>query len=205
MPFSLMTRTFFKHLAKVSFSVFLAFNLSAQVAQAQSAKPLPQVLFTTNMGQFTVELEPEKAPKTVANFLAYVNSGFYTGTIFHRVINGFMVQGGGFTKDLMQKPTRAQIPIESNNGLKNSKYSIAMARTNDPNSATAQFFVNVKDNAMLDYPGRDGYGYTVFGRVIAGMDTIENIKFVETNVDMATRMSDVPVKPIVIESAKVIK
>jgi peptidyl-prolyl cis-trans isomerase A (cyclophilin A) len=157
------------------------------------------------MGSFTVELEPEKAPKTVANFLNYVNSGFYTGTIFHRVINGFMVQGGGFTKDLLQKPTRAPISIESNNGLKNTKYSIAMARTNDPNSATAQFFVNVKDNAMLDYPSRDGFGYTVFGRVVAGMDTIDNIKFVETNVHIPTQMSDVPVKAIVIESAKVIK
>jgi len=205
MPSSLMTRAFFKQLASIGLSTLLALNLSAQVAQAQSTKPLPQVLFTTNMGQFTVELEPEKAPKTVANFLAYVNSGFYTGTIFHRVINGFMIQGGGYTKDLMQKPTRAQIPIESNNGLKNTKYSIAMARTNDPNSATAQFFVNVKDNAMLDYPGRDGYGYTVFGRVIAGMEVIDNIKFVDTNVHMPTRMSDVPVSAIVIESAKVIK
>lgn len=203
MQFSFMTKILGKQLTKLSLSALVACSLSCSIASAQNAKP--QVQFTTNMGQFTVELEPEKAPKTVANFLAYVNSGFYTGTIFHRVINGFMVQGGGFTKEMMQKPTRAPIPIESDNGLKNTKYSIAMARTNDPNSATAQFFVNVKDNAMLDYPSRDGFGYTVFGRVTAGTETIDNIKFVETNVHVATRMSDVPVKAIVIESAKVIK
>lgn len=205
MHFSLMTNVLSKHFAKISLSAILACSLSLSVAYAQSAKSLPQVQFTTSMGTFTVELEPEKAPKTVANFLNYVNSGFYTGTIFHRVINNFMVQGGGFTKDLLQKPTRAPISIESNNGLKNTKYSIAMARTNDPNSATAQFFVNVKDNAMLDYPSRDGFGYTVFGRVVAGMDTIDNIKFVETNAHIPTQMTDVPVKAIVIESAKVIK
>ena len=205
MQFSFLTKRLGKQFVQLGLSAIVACGLSLSIAHAQSVKPLPQVQFTTSMGQFTVELEPEKAPKTVANFLAYVNSGFYTGTIFHRVINGFMVQGGGFTKEMLQKPTRAPIPIESDNGLKNTKYSIAMARTGDPNSATAQFFVNVKDNAMLDYPSRDGYGYTVFGRVIAGMDTIDNIKFVETNVHMATRMSDVPVKAIVIESAKVIK
>ena len=205
MQFSLITKILGKQFAKLSLAALVAGSLSLSVVYAQSAKSLPQVQFTTSMGQFTVELEPEKAPKTVTNFLAYVNSGFYTGTIFHRVINGFMIQGGGFTKELVQKPTRAPIPIESDNGLKNTKYSIAMARTNDPNSATAQFFVNVKDNAMLDYPSRDGYGYTVFGRVVAGMETIDNIKFVDTNVHAPTRMSDVPVKAIVIESAKVIK
>jgi peptidyl-prolyl cis-trans isomerase A (cyclophilin A) len=163
----------------------------------------PQVLFKTTKGDFVVELDDVKAPKTVDNFLNYVKSGFYSGTIFHRVINGFMIQGGGFTKDMQQKTTRPPIEIESKNGLKNNKYTIAMARTNDPNSATSQFFVNVKDNAMLDYPSRDGFGYTVFGKVISGMATIDEIKFAETT--MRNRMSDVPVEPIMIQSATIIK
>jgi peptidyl-prolyl cis-trans isomerase A (cyclophilin A) len=163
----------------------------------------PQVLFKTTKGDFVVELDDVKAPKTVDNFLNYVKSGFYSGTIFHRVINGFMIQGGGFTKDMQQKTTRPPIEIESKNGLKNNKYTIAMARTNDPNSATSQFFVNVKDNAMLDYPSRDGFGYTVFGKVISGMATIDEIKFAETT--MRNRMSDVPVEPITIQSATIIK
>ena len=127
----------------------------------------PQVLFKTTKGDFVVELDEVKAPKSVENFLTYVKNGFYSGTIFHRVINGFMVQGGGYTKDMQEKQTRPPIEIESQNGLKNYKYTIAMARTNDPNSATSQFYVNVKDNAMLDYPSRDGFGYTVFGKVIS--------------------------------------
>jgi peptidyl-prolyl cis-trans isomerase A (cyclophilin A) len=163
----------------------------------------PQVLFKTTKGDFVVELDEVKAPKTVDNFLNYVKSGFYSGTIFHRVINGFMVQGGGFTKDMQQKTTRPPIEIESKNGLKNYKYTIAMARTNDPNSATAQFFVNVKDNAMLDYPSRDGFGYTVFGKVISGMATIDEIKFAETTT--RNRMADVPVEPITIQSATIVK
>jgi peptidyl-prolyl cis-trans isomerase A (cyclophilin A) len=163
----------------------------------------PQVLFKTTKGDFVVELDEVKAPKTVDNFLNYVKSGFYSGTIFHRVINGFMVQGGGFTKDMQQKTTRPPIEIESKNGLKNYKYTIAMARTNDPNSATAQFFVNVKDNAMLDYPSRDGFGYTVFGKVISGMATIDEIKFAETTT--RNRMADVPVEPITILSATIVK
>lgn len=183
----------FKTLTKIvlSFSVAISF--------AQSAIAGPKVLFKTNQGNFVVELEPEKAPKTVENFISYVNSGFYTGTIFHRVINGFMVQGGGYTKDLKEKPTQAPIPIESRNGLQNLKYTIAMARTGDPNSATSQFFVNVRDNARLDYPSPDGYGYTVFGKVISGMDVIDQIKFAPTTV--VRGMSDVPVNPIIIESA----
>ena len=163
----------------------------------------PQVLFKTTKGDFVVELDEVKAPKTVDNFLNYVKSGFYNGTIFHRVINGFMVQGGGFTKDMQQKTTRPPIEIESKNGLKNNKYTIAMARTNDPNSATSQFFVNVKDNAMLDYPSRDGFGYTVFGKVISGMATIDEIKFAETTT--RNRMADVPVEPITILSATIVK
>jgi peptidyl-prolyl cis-trans isomerase A (cyclophilin A) len=162
-----------------------------------------KVLFKTNKGEFVVDLDNEKAPNTVANFLNYVRSGFYSGTIFHRVINNFMVQGGGFTKDLKQKTTNPPIAIESKNGLKNERYSIAMARTGDPNSATSQFFVNVKNNAMLDYPGTDGFGYTVFGKVISGMATIDEIKFAPTTVKNG--MADVPVEPIVIESATIIQ
>ena len=166
---------------------------------AQAAFAGPKVLFKTNQGNFVVELDPEKAPKTVENFINYVNSGFYTGTIFHRVINGFMVQGGGFTKDMKEKPTQAPIPLESRNGLQNLKYTIAMARTGDPNSATAQFFINVRDNARLDYPSPDGHGYAVFGKVISGADVIDQIKFAPTTV--VRGMSDVPVTPIIIESA----
>ena len=163
----------------------------------------PQVLFKTSKGDFVVELDEVKAPKSVENFLTYVKSGFYSGTIFHRVINGFMVQGGGYTKDMQEKQTRPPIEIESQNGLKNHKYTIAMARTNDPNSATSQFYVNVKDNAMLDYPSRDGFGYTVFGKVISGMAVIDEIKFAQTTT--RNRMADVPVEPIVIQSATIVK
>lgn len=166
---------------------------------SQAAIAGPKVLFKTNQGNFIVELDPEKAPKTVENFINYVNSGFYTGTIFHRVINGFMVQGGGYTKDMKEKPTQAPIPLESRNGLQNLKYTIAMARTGDPNSATAQFFINVRDNARLDYPSPDGHGYAVFGKVVSGSDVIDQIKFAPTTV--VKGMSDVPVTPIVIESA----
>jgi peptidyl-prolyl cis-trans isomerase A (cyclophilin A) len=166
---------------------------------AQAAFAGPKVLFKTNQGNFVVELDPEKAPKTVENFINYVNSGFYTGTIFHRVINGFMVQGGGFTKDMKEKSTQAPIPLESRNGLQNLKYTIAMARTGDPNSATSQFFINVRDNAKLDYPSPDGHGYAVFGKVISGTDVIDQINFAPTTV--VRGMSDVPVTPIVIESA----
>jgi peptidyl-prolyl cis-trans isomerase A (cyclophilin A) len=162
-----------------------------------------EVLFKTTKGDFVVELDDEKSPKTVENFIGYVKSNFYSDTIFHRVINGFMVQGGGFTKDMQQKKTLAPIAIESQNGLKNYKYTIAMARTSDPNSATSQFFINVKDNAMLDYPSRDGFGYTVFGKVISGMATIDEIKFASTTV--RNGMSDVPVDPITIISATIKK
>ncbi|MEI7532509.1 MAG: peptidylprolyl isomerase [Betaproteobacteria bacterium] len=162
----------------------------------------PQVQFKTTKGDFIVELDQEKAPKSVANFIAYVNSGFYQGTIFHRVINGFMVQGGGFTKNMQQKPTQAPIPLESRNGLKNLKYTIAMARTSDPQSATSQFFINVRDNDKLDYPSPDGHGYAVFGRVISGMNVIEEIKFSPTQT--LAGMSDVPVAPIEVLSATVL-
>ncbi|MEN9929755.1 MAG: hypothetical protein RL604_2 [Pseudomonadota bacterium] len=162
----------------------------------------PKVEFKTTMGDFVVELNPEKAPKTVENFLGYVNSGFYNGTIFHRVINNFMVQGGGFTPDMQQKVTKAPISLESNNGLNNVMYSIAMARTNVPDSATAQFFVNVVNNKNLDYPRPDGHGYAVFGMVIKGTETIDKIKAVSTTSKRP--FADVPSTTIVINSAKVI-
>jgi peptidyl-prolyl cis-trans isomerase A (cyclophilin A) len=162
----------------------------------------PKVEFKTSVGDFTVELNPEKAPKTVENFLSYVNSGFYNGTIFHRVINNFMVQGGGFTQEMQQKPTKSPIPLESNNGLSNVTYSIAMARTNIPDSATAQFFVNVVNNKNLDYPRPDGHGYTVFGMVIKGTETIDKIKVVDTT--RKGPFADVPATPIIIHSATVV-
>ena len=168
----------------------------------------PKVEFKTTMGNFVVELDSVKAPKTTANFLAYVNSGFYNGTIFHRVIDGFMIQGGGFTADLNQKPTNAPIPSEAQNGLKNQTYTIAMARTSDPDSATAQFFINVKDNEGLNYPNAMGNGYTVFGKVISGTQTIDAIRKVPTMLAPTPkmgRMADVPNKTVVIESASVLK
>ena len=162
----------------------------------------PKVEFKTSLGDFVVEVNPEKAPKTVENFLGYVNGGFYDGTIFHRVINNFMVQGGGFTQDMQQKSTKAPIPLESQNGLNNVLYSIAMARTSIPDSATAQFFINVVNNKNLDYPRPDGHGYAVFGMVIKGTETIDKIKAVSTT--RKGPFADLPVTPIVIKSAKVI-
>ena len=166
----------------------------------------PRVEFKTGMGAFTLELYPDKAPKTVANFLQYAKSGFYDGTIFHRVIDGFMIQGGGFQPDMRQKSTRAPIENEAGialkAGLKNETGTIAMARTPDPHSATAQFFINVKDNGFLDYrdSSPQGYGYTVFGRVVEGMDTVLRISKVPTAT--AGQHGNVPQKPVVIESVK---
>jgi peptidyl-prolyl cis-trans isomerase B (cyclophilin B) len=160
------------------------------------------VLFTTNHGNFTVELDAEKAPKTVENFLAYVTSGHYTGTIFHRVIDGFMIQGGGFEPGMKQKPTNSPVENEAKNGLKNEPYTLAMARTSDPHSASAQFFVNVKNNSFLDFPGQDGWGYCVFGKVTDGTDVIDKIKNVKTT--RSGMFADVPVEDVVIEKAEVI-
>lgn len=168
----------------------------------------PMVEFKTTMGNFVVDLDSVKAPKTTANFLAYVNSGFYNGTIFHRVIDGFMIQGGGFTPDLAQKQTNAPVVSEAQNGLKNQTYTIAMARTSDPDSATAQFFINVKDNEGLNYPNAMGNGYTVFGKVVSGSQTIDAIRKVPTMIastPKSGRMSDVPSKQVIIESATVLK
>jgi peptidyl-prolyl cis-trans isomerase A (cyclophilin A) len=184
----------------------LILTLSCLIAQAAIAGP--KVEFKTNMGNFTVELDDVKAPKTTANFLNYVKSGFYNGTIFHRVIDGFMIQGGGFTPDLAQKPTDPPVVSEANNGLKNNTYTIAMARTSDPDSATAQFFINVKDNEGLNYPNAMGNGYTVFGKVISGTQTIDAIRKIPTMVAPAPRvgrMADVPSKTVLIESATLLK
>jgi len=188
------------------FFVALAVVVSSFTSQAVLAGP--KVEFKTTMGNFVVELDDVKAPKTTANFLNYVKSGFYNGTIFHRVIDGFMIQGGGFTADLNQKPTDAPVVSEAQNGLKNNVYTIAMARTSDPDSATSQFFINVKDNAALDYPNAMGNGYTVFGKVISGTQTIDAIRKIPTMVAPAPRigrMADVPSKTVTIESATILK
>jgi peptidyl-prolyl cis-trans isomerase B (cyclophilin B) len=160
------------------------------------------VLLTTNHGNIKIELNAEKAPKTVANFLAYVNEGFYTNTIFHRVIEDFMIQGGGFEPGMKQKTTKATIENEANNGLKNAKYSIAMARTSAPHSASAQFFINTKNNAFLDFPGQDGWGYCVFGNVVEGMNVVDKINSVKTT--RSSIAQDVPVEDVVILKAEVI-
>jgi cyclophilin family peptidyl-prolyl cis-trans isomerase len=179
-----------------------ALSLTGVIGAAHAADT-NQVLLKTNMGDILLELYPEKAPKTVANFLQYVKSGHYKGTIFHRVIDNFMIQGGGFDQNMKEEPTKAPIENEANNGLKNEAYSVAMARTQDPHSATAQFFINVKDNAFLDYPSRDGWGYAVFGKVTKGTDVVDKIKKVETGNNGMHQ--NVPLKPVVIESASVIK
>jgi len=172
-------------------------------ALAQSPAAAPRVKLATSMGDIVIELAPEKAPKTAANFLQYVKDKHYDGTVFHRVIDGFMIQGGGFTTELSQKPTREPIPLEASNGLKNDSYTIAMARTGNPNSATSQFFINVKNNDSLNAPNPDGYGYTVFGKVVAGKDVVDKIRVVATG--NKNGMQNVPIVPVVIQSATVVK
>ncbi|HET8869396.1 MAG TPA: peptidylprolyl isomerase [Aquabacterium sp.] len=170
-----------------------------------TAQALAQnVKITTSQGDIVVQLDAAKAPKTVDNFLQYVKSGHYNGTIFHRVIDGFMIQGGGFTPDMQQKPTRAPIPLESRNGLSNLRGTIAMARTSVPDSATAQFFINVKDNGFLDAArSPDGNGYTVFGKVVQGMDVVDKIRRVDTT--QRGPFSDVPVQPVLIKQVTIEK
>lgn len=157
------------------------------------------ITLTTSVGDIVIELDHDKAPKTCENFEQYVRDGHYDGTIFHRVIGNFMIQGGGFLPDMQQKPTRDPIENEAANGLSNVTGSIAMARTMAPHSASAQFFINVKDNAFLDHPGQDGWGYCVFGKVTEGMDVVDKIKGVETGNKAGH--SDVPNEPVVIEKA----
>ncbi|WP_454004928.1 peptidylprolyl isomerase [Alcaligenes sp. Marseille-Q7550] len=162
-----------------------------------------RVKLQTNQGDIVIELNAEKAPNTVANFLNYVNSGFYDGTVFHRVINNFMIQGGGFEAGMKQKPTEAPVKNEADNGLKNNKYTIAMARTSDPHSATAQFFINVADNDFLNFtaPTSNGWGYAVFGQVVEGTEAVDKIKTVRTGNKGFHQ--DVPVEDVVIEKATV--
>jgi peptidyl-prolyl cis-trans isomerase B (cyclophilin B) len=159
------------------------------------------ITLTTNLGDIVVELDEAKAPKTCENFKEYVRDGHYDGTIFHRVIDGFMIQGGGFNEHLMQKVTRPPVENEAKNGLSNLTGTIAMARTMQPHSATAQFFINVSDNVFLDYPGQDGWGYCVFGRVVEGMDVVDRIRKVKTGTRQGHQ--DVPVEPVVIEKATI--
>jgi peptidyl-prolyl cis-trans isomerase B (cyclophilin B) len=156
----------------------------------------------TNHGVIAIELDADKAPKTVENFLAYATAGHYDNTVFHRVIDGFMIQGGGFEPGMKQKTTREPVENEATNGLKNERGTIAMARTSAPHSATAQFFINVADNGFLDHPGQDGWGYCVFGRVVDGMDVVDKIKGVKTG--RAGFHQDVPVEDVVIERTEVV-
>ncbi|VXA91620.1 peptidylprolyl isomerase [Massilia sp. 9I] len=163
---------------------------------------MTSVRMTTNKGNITVELDAEKAPKTVANFIDYVNKGHFSNTIFHRVIKDFMIQGGGFEPGMKQKATDVTVENEAKNGLKNDKYTIAMARTSAPHSASAQFFINTKDNAFLNYPGQDGWGYAVFGKVTEGQDIVDEINNVKTT--RSGMHSDVPVDPVIIEKVEVV-
>jgi peptidyl-prolyl cis-trans isomerase A (cyclophilin A) len=161
------------------------------------------VAFETSEGKIVIELAPQAAPKTVDNFLTYEKSGHYDGTVFHRVIPGYMIQGGGFTADMKEKPTRGTIPLESRNGLKNERGALAMARRGDPYSASAQFFINVVDNTNLDYPKPDGNGYAVFGKVVEGMDVVDKIRAAPT--DNRGPHQNVPVTPITIKTARIVK
>lgn len=183
--------SFVRRLLLAALSV-LSFSLPAFAADA------PRVAIKTSMGEIVLELNPAKAPKTVENFLRYVKSGHYKGTIFHRVMGHFMIQGGGFDAGMIEKPTNPPIPNEADNGLKNDVYTVAMARRPDPHSATAQFFINVENNEFLNYPGQDGWGYAVFGKVIKGKEVVDKIKAVQT-------VNTMPVKPVVIESATILK
>ena len=190
-----------KSLFRSILAIFFAVSFSGEPEAAGK----PRVLLKTNMGDITIELEPAKAPATVANFLAYVRDGHYDGMIFHRVIKKFMIQGGGFTKDFQKKPTKAPIKNEADTGLSNERGTIAMARTGDPHSATNQFFINVKFNGFLNHRSKtqQGWGYTAFGRVIDGMNIAGRIARVETGAS-GPFQSDAPQKPVIIEQAKIV-
>jgi peptidyl-prolyl cis-trans isomerase A (cyclophilin A) len=195
-----------KELKRSRSSLFTQFSAAVcglALSAAAFATDAPQVSLKTSMGEIVLELDQGKAPVTVANFLQYVKSGFYKGTIFHRVMDGFMIQGGGMTAQMVEKPTGKPIKNEGNNGLSNLPYTVAMARTNDPDSATAQFFINVADNSRLDYPAGGGAGYAVFGKVIKGQEVVDKIKRVV--VDDVRGFANVPVVPVVIQSASVVK
>ena len=179
------------------FSIALALFFCVPAALAGT-----KVSMDTNLGTIVLELEDQKAPKTVENFLQYARDGFYDGTLFHRVIANFVIQGGGLKPGMLSKRTRTPVENEANNGLKNTVGSVAMARTSDPHSATSQFFINVKDNDFLDYPGRDGWGYCVFGRVTGGMEVVNAIVSVPTTAKHGHQ--DVPVEDVLIEKVEVI-
>ncbi len=187
-------------------ALVLTFVSLTGINQAQETKPVSEtktvkVTLETSKGSIELELDSEKAPKTVENFVSYVKKGFYDGLIFHRVIPNFMLQGGGFTADMQQKDPGAKIQNEAKNGLKNVKGSIAMARTSDPHSASSQFFLNLKDNSFLDYPGSDGWGYCVFGKVTKGQEVMDAIAAVSTG--QKGPHGDVPLEPITIKTAKI--
>jgi len=190
-------------LAQHTRRVFISLALAGAWGLSAYAQAATSVQFQTSAGDFVIELNAEKAPKTVENFLQYVNDKHYEGTIFHRVIDGFMVQGGGFTAAMAQKPTRGPIPLEASNGLRNDRGTIAMARSGNPNSATSQFFVNVVDNAGLNAPQPDGFGYAVFGKVSSGMETIDKIRMLPTG--NKSGMQNVPLTPITINSVRILK
>ena len=175
---------------------------TAALTISMAALAAPSVEMQTSAGKIVIELNADKAPGTVSNFLKYAKEGHYDGTIFHRVIDGFMIQGGGFTADMSEKKAGAPIQNEAKNGLKNQRGTIAMARRPDPHSATAQFFINHKDNSMLDYPGHDGWGYAVFGKVTQGLDIVDKIAKVPTG--NSGMHQNVPTQPIIIQSVKVL-
>lgn len=176
--------------------------LAISLLSTASARAVPTVEVQTSLGNITLELNAEKAPKSVANFMQYAKDGFYNGTVFHRVIPGFMIQGGGFDEGMKQKATRGEIQNEARNGLKNARGTIAMARRGDPHSATAQFFINHKDNDNLDYPSFDGWGYAVFGKVTQGLDVVDKIAQVPTG--NAGMHQNVPKTPVIIKSVKIL-
>ena len=201
--FMLITLTYkynWSYILKYTLKLFFIFLLSFLSTTVFAEKNV-QFVINTSKGSIVIETYPEKAPITVKNFENYVNKGFYNGTIFHRVIDGFMIQGGGFTNDMSEKQTDAPIKNEAANGLKNKKYSVAMARTSIPDSATSQFFINVKNNDFLDYTGQSGPGYCVFGKVIEGQDVVDKIGKLKTRIKNG--MGDVPIKTVKINSIKV--
>lgn len=196
-----------KHLITALSALLFCCAMQSSYSSTHSTYPIKgnktMVKLHTSKGVIILQLDAEKAPVTVKNFLEYVNSGFYSGTIFHRVIGNFMIQGGGFEPGMTQKKTNPPIKNEAANGLKNDKYTIAMARTGDPNSATAQFFINVKDNDFLNYPGQDGWGYCVFGKVVEGQEVVDAIRNVKTG--NRSGFQDVPLEDVIITSAEVVK
>ena len=187
----------------ISIAALIIMVTTSSATASEKKKENPEITLETTKGKIVLQLDQEKAPNTVSNFLDYVKSGHYNGTVFHRVIKGFMIQGGGFTSDMQQKPVKDPIQNEADNGLKNKRGTIAMARTPTPHSATAQFFINTEDNSFLDHKSKDikGWGYAVFGKVIEGMDVVDSIASVKTGIKGGHR--DVPVEPVVILKATI--